>query len=79
MSELSKVKGINSRQIKLLAEHGISSAEALAMSSVFSVADIRGLGDKTAQKLIWNAREALQMTEFIPAVEIRVDGLLSHK
>ncbi|MEJ2252365.1 MAG: DNA repair and recombination protein RadA [Candidatus Lokiarchaeota archaeon] len=70
MSELSKVKGINSRQIKLLTENGISSAEALAMSSVNIVSDIRGLGDKTAQKLIWNAREALQMTEFIPAVEI---------
>jgi transcription termination factor NusA len=70
MSELSKVKGINSRQIKLLTEHGISSAEALAMSSVNNVSDIRGLGDKTAQKLIWNAREALQMTEFVPAVEI---------
>jgi len=73
MSELSKVKGINSRQIKLLAEHGISSAEALAMSSINMVSDIRGLGDKTAQKLIWNAREALQMTEFVPAVEIDED------
>jgi DNA repair protein RadA len=42
----------------------------LAMSSQKSVADIKGLGDKTAKKLIWNARNTLGMTEFIPAVEI---------
>ncbi|MBD3213816.1 MAG: DNA repair and recombination protein RadA [Candidatus Lokiarchaeota archaeon] len=34
------------------------------------MADIKGLGDKTAKKLIWNARNTLGMTEFIPAVEI---------
>jgi len=42
----------------------------LAMSSQKSVADIKGLGDKTAKKLIWNARNTLGMTEFIPAAEI---------
>jgi len=34
------------------------------------VAEIDGLGDKTAKKLIWNARNALGMTEFITAEEI---------
>ena len=34
------------------------------------VAEIDGLGDKTAKKLIWNARNALGMTEFITAGEI---------
>ncbi|MBD3253789.1 MAG: DNA repair and recombination protein RadA [Candidatus Lokiarchaeota archaeon] len=70
MADLDQIKGINSRQIKLLQEHGISSAEALAMSPSGVVADIRGLGDKTAQKLIWNARNALGMTDFVKAVDI---------
>ncbi|MHA2266768.1 MAG: DNA repair and recombination protein RadA [Promethearchaeota archaeon] len=70
MSDLNHVKGINARQIKLLQESGISTAEALAMSPGTVVADIDGLGDKTAKKLIWNARNALGMTEFVPAESI---------
>jgi RecA/RadA recombinase len=34
------------------------------------ISEIEGLGDKTAKKLIWNARNALGMTEFIAAGEI---------
>jgi len=34
------------------------------------ISEIDGLGDKTAKKLIWNARSALGMTEFIPADDI---------
>lgn len=70
MSDLDQVKGINSRQIKLLSENGISTAEALAMSSQNFVSDIKGLGDKTARKLIWNARNALGMTDFVEAVNL---------
>jgi RecA/RadA recombinase len=70
MADLEKVKGINARQIKLLQESGISTAEALAMSPGGIVADIDGLGDKTAKKLIWNARNALGMTEFVSAESI---------
>jgi transcription termination factor NusA len=70
MADLSQIKGINARQIKLLQENGISTAEALAMSPSGTVADIDGLGDKTAKKLIWNARNALGMTDFIQAKDI---------
>ena len=70
MSELSKIKGIQPRHIKLLQENGISTAEALAMSSGGTVSNIDGLGDKAAKKLIWNARTALGMTDFISASEI---------
>ncbi|TXT57118.1 MAG: DNA repair and recombination protein RadA (modular protein) [Promethearchaeota archaeon] len=70
MSDLDQVKGINSRQIKLLSESGISTAEALAMSSQNFVSDIKGLGDKTARKLIWNARNALGMTDFVEAIKL---------
>jgi DNA repair protein RadA len=70
VSSLEQIKGINSRQIKLLQESGISSAEALAMSPSGIVSEIDGLGDKTAKKLIWNARNALGMTEFIQAEDI---------
>ena len=70
MSDLKDVKGINARQIKLLQESGISTAEALAMSPSNVVADIDGLGDKTAKKLIWNARNAMGMTEFKTADDL---------
>jgi RecA/RadA recombinase len=70
MADLNQVKGINARQIKLLQESGISTAEALAMSPGSIVGDIDGLGDKTAKKLIWNARNALGMTDFVTAEKI---------
>ncbi len=70
MSDLDQVKSINARQIKLLQESGISTAEALAMSPNNIVSEIDGLGDKTAKKLIWNARNALGMTEFTTADDI---------
>lgn len=70
MAGLDQIKGVNSRQIKLLQENGISTAEALAMSPHSTVASIDGLGDKTAKKLIWNARNALGMTDFTPAAKI---------
>jgi len=70
LTDLSQVKGINARQIKLLQENGIGSAEALAMSPFSVVAEIKGLGEATAKKLIWNARNGLGMTEFSPASEI---------
>ncbi|GAG49777.1 unnamed protein product, partial [marine sediment metagenome] len=34
------------------------------------ISEIDGIGDKTAKKLIWNARNALGMTDFIPAEDI---------
>jgi DNA repair protein RadA len=70
LADLDQVKGINARQIKLLEENGVSSAEALAMSPHSIVSDIDGLGEKTAKKLIWNARNALGMSDFIAAEEI---------
>ena len=70
MADLDQVKNINSRQIKLLEENGISTAEALAMSPHSVVSEIDGLGEKTSKKLIWNARNALGMSEFIAAEDI---------
>ncbi|MFX1259717.1 MAG: DNA repair and recombination protein RadA [Promethearchaeota archaeon] len=70
MSELSQIKGINARQVKLLQENGISTAEALAMTSINLISEIDGLGEKTSKKLIWNARNALGMTNFVSASEI---------
>ncbi|MCK4859533.1 MAG: DNA repair and recombination protein RadA [Candidatus Omnitrophica bacterium] len=53
-----------------MQESGISTAEALAMSPHNIISEIDGLGDKTAKKLIWHARNALKMTEFITADDI---------
>lgn len=51
-------------------ENGISTAEALAMSPHNIISDIDGVGEKSAKKLIWNARNALGMTEFVVAEDI---------
>lgn len=40
------------------------------MSNADQVSAIEGLGDKTAKKLIWNARNALGMTDFVSASEL---------
>ena len=40
------------------------------MSPHSVVSDVDGLGEKTAKKLIWNARNALGMTEFTSASQI---------
>jgi len=40
------------------------------MSPTKVIAEIDGLGEKTVKKLIWNARNALGMTDFITASEI---------
>ena len=40
------------------------------MSPHNNIAEIDGLGDKTAKRLIWNARNSLGMTEFIAAEDI---------
>jgi len=53
-----------------LQESGISTAEALAMSPHNIISEIDGLGDKTAKKLIWNARGALGVTEPVTAGDI---------
>jgi len=66
MSDLSTVKGMTSRHIKILKENGVSTAEMLAMSSILAVEDMKGIGEKTAKKLIWNARDILEMTDFTP-------------
>ncbi|MEJ2295767.1 MAG: DNA repair and recombination protein RadA, partial [Candidatus Lokiarchaeota archaeon] len=53
-----------------MQENGISTAEALAMSPRNIISEIDGLGEKSARKIIWNARNALGMTEFIAAKDI---------
>ena len=62
--ELAELKEIKPRQIKILTEVGIDSLEALAMSSPKDIADLEGISDKMAKKLVWHGRDALNMTTF---------------
>ncbi len=62
--ELGKIEGIKPRQIKILEDDGVDTAEALAMSTPRNIADLEGISDKMAKKLVWKAREMLQLTEF---------------
>ena len=62
--ELKDMDKISSRHIKVLQEHGVNSVEALAMQSRLGLEDMKGIGEKTAQKLIWEARDTLGWSEF---------------
>jgi len=69
--ELKEIKGINARQMKLLTEAGISTVETLGMTPGKEVSNIDGIGEQTALKLIWKAREILGMTDFNKAKDIQ--------
>lgn len=71
MTELKLIKGIQARHIKILTENGISTAEGLSMSSLKDVKELEGIGENTAKKLIWNARDALGMAELRKVSEIQ--------
>jgi len=68
--ELSDLKVMKPRYLKVLNEQGIESVEALAMSSPSSLSDIEGISDKTAKSLVWSARDVLNLTEFKRVSEI---------
>lgn len=68
---LADLKGIKTRQIKLLEEHGFASLESLAMSSPADIGEIDGLSDKASKQLIWEAREALNLATFKPVCELQ--------
>lgn len=69
--ELSDLKIMKPRYLKVLNEQGIESVEALAMSSPSSLAEIDGISDKMAKSLVWGAREVLNLTEFKRVSEIQ--------
>jgi predicted RecB family nuclease len=69
--ELALLKHIKPRQIKLLQEVGIESVEALAMSSPSDIGDIEGMSDKAAKQLIWDSRDALNLTTFKNVAQLR--------
>ena len=56
---LRNVRGIGPTMEERLREGGITSVEQLAGSTVEQLAAIKGIGDKTAEKLIAAAKEAL--------------------
>jgi DNA repair protein RadA len=69
--ELSDLKIMKPRYLKVLNEQGIESVEALAMSSPASLSEIDGISDKMAKSLVWGAREVLNLTEFKRVSEIQ--------
>ena len=68
---LADLKGIKPKQIKLLEENGITSIEALAMSSPNDISEIEGIADKSSKQLIWGARDALNLATFKPVDELQ--------
>ena len=58
--ELSSLKGVGASVEERLKEGGITTVEQLAQATPEQLTAIKGVGDKTAQKLIDTAKEALE-------------------
>jgi DNA repair protein RadA len=71
--ELAEMKGLKARQIKILQDAGVDSIEALAMSVPGDLQDLEGISDKSAKKLVWDARDLLHLTEFVPVSAMKED------
>src|SRR4030042_5227946 len=65
--------GIKPRQVKILQEQGIMTAQALAMLAPRALAGVEGSAANSAKQLIWQARESLNLPGFTPAAEIKED------
>ncbi len=62
--------GIKPRQVKILQEQGIMTAQALAMLAPDALAEVEGMSANSAKQLIWQARQSLNLTAFTPAADI---------
>ncbi len=58
-SDISLIEGVGPKTKKLLEEAKLGTVEALASSSVEELTKIKGIGDKTAEKIIKGAKESL--------------------
>jgi DNA repair protein RadA len=76
--ELTDLKAIKPRQVKLLQDNGIDTVEALAMSMPADITGIDGMSDKAAKTLVWNARDELQMCTFKKVSDIHEDFQYIH-
>ncbi len=65
--------GIKPRQVKILQEQGIMTAQALAMLAPDALAEVEGMSANSAKQLIWQARQSLNLTAFTPAADIHED------
>lgn len=73
LNDVSGLPGIKPRQVKLLQEQGIMTAQALAMLSPDALAEVDGISDKSAKQLVWQARDSLNLTTFMPATQLKED------
>ena len=73
LNDISELPSIKPRQVKLLQEQGIITAQALAMLAPDALSEIDGISGKSAKQLIWQARESLNLTAFVPAGQIKDD------
>ncbi len=65
--------GIKPRQVKILQEQGILTAQALAMLAPDALAGVEGMSANSAKQLIWQACQSLNLTAFTPAADIKED------
>jgi len=61
MSELSEIKGVGPETEKKLEESGLGTLMSIATSSPTEIANVAGMSEAVARKIIRNARESLKL------------------
>ncbi len=59
-SDIASLPGVGPKTVKLLEDAKLDSVEAIASSSVEEITKIKGIGEKTAEKILKGAKELLK-------------------
>jgi transcription termination/antitermination protein NusA len=59
-SDISSLPGIGPKTVRLLEDAKLDSVEAIASSSIEEITRIKGIGEKTAEKILKGAKELLK-------------------
>lgn len=59
-SDIASLPGVGPKTVKLLEDAKLDSVEAIASSSAEEIARIKGIGEKTAEKILKGAKELLK-------------------
>ena len=72
---LTKLSGVGGKTAKLLAIHGYTTLQSIAISTQKELASIKGIGSKLAEKIVLQARELVANGETETYTETPVTGM----
>ena len=67
MAEITEIKGVGPKAAKTLIENGFDTVEKIANATPEELSALPGIGTKTAEKFITNAKEILKSAPAAPA------------